>query len=80
MPLKKTQGFAQATEDRPRTVDKYGCVVLEVQDWIDAINNPSWQRDPKIVAGPKDTQPWILEAQYAFNTRPVLPGTRGTSS
>jgi hypothetical protein len=51
---------------------------MEVQDYVDAINNPSWQRDPKIVIGPRDSAPWMLEAQYHFTVRPVPPGTRAT--
>jgi aldose 1-epimerase len=72
MPLKQTQGLPANV--RPRTVPQYGCVVMEVQDYIDAVNNPSWQRDPRIAIGPKDTSPYMFEAQYAFTTRPVPPG------
>lgn len=32
IPIKKTQGTATR-----RTVPKYGCVVMEVEDWIDGI-------------------------------------------
>ncbi|TGZ85384.1 galactose mutarotase-like protein [Ascodesmis nigricans] len=32
--LKKTQGDG--------TVAKYGCLVMEVQDWIDRVNHPEW--------------------------------------
>ncbi|KAL1843654.1 hypothetical protein VTJ49DRAFT_636 [Mycothermus thermophilus] len=49
-PLKSTQG----RPDGPRTVPKYGCVVLEVQDWIDGINHPEWGRLHKQVFGPGD--------------------------
>jgi aldose 1-epimerase len=24
-------------------VNKYGCFVIETEDWIDGINNPEWQ-------------------------------------
>lgn len=59
--LKSTQG----TESR-RTVPQYGCVVMEVQDWIDAINQPAWQRNVKQIFGPGD-DPYVLQAIYKFS-------------
>ncbi|KAK5175428.1 uncharacterized protein LTR77_000567 [Saxophila tyrrhenica] len=50
-PLMETQGFFEDAE-RPRTVQKYGCVVLEVEDWIDGINHPGWGREGRQVFGP----------------------------
>ncbi|KAI1640879.1 diphthamide biosynthesis protein 1 [Biscogniauxia mediterranea] len=41
-------------DDFPRTIPKYGCVVMEVEDWIDAINHPEWQRGNKQIFGPGD--------------------------
>jgi len=41
MPLKSTQGFfgnGSSAPLHPRVVPKYGCVVMEVEDWIGAIN------------------------------------------
>jgi aldose 1-epimerase len=64
MPIKKTQGFFD-NPSKLRTVPQYGCVVMEVQDWIDGINNPAWQREPKQVIGPA-TVPYELEATYDF--------------
>jgi hypothetical protein len=65
MPLKKTQGFF-GDASKPRTVPKYGCLVMEVQDWIDGVNNPAWMRDTKQVVGPQ-TPPYELEAAYQFS-------------
>ena len=48
--LKTTQGFFNETA-RPRVVEKYGCLVMEVQDWIDAINQPEWQREKRQIFG-----------------------------
>jgi len=62
-PLKSTQGVA----GRPAFVQKYGCVVMEVQDWIDAINQPEWQRDVKQIFGP-NSKTYTLEADYVFST------------
>lgn len=47
-------------------VEKYGCVVLEVEDWIDGINNPEWGRDPYQIFGPDDDA-YVLEATYKFS-------------
>ncbi|PHH69126.1 hypothetical protein CDD80_7002 [Ophiocordyceps camponoti-rufipedis] len=60
LPLKYFQG----TTDWPRTIEKYGCVVLEVQDYIDGINHPEWMR--KQVFGPSDG-PYVLNAKYRFS-------------
>ncbi|PNY29272.1 Diphthamide biosynthesis protein 1 [Tolypocladium capitatum] len=60
MALKQTQGAT----DFPRTIPKYGCVVLEVEDYIDGINNPQWGR--KQVYGPLDG-PYTLQAKYRFS-------------
>lgn len=72
-PLKSTQGVhgnAAATprgEDKksPGTVPKYGCVVLEVQDWIDGINHPEWGRLGKQVFGPGG-DPYVLQVSHRF--------------
>ena len=57
LPLKETQGDG--------AVPKYGCVVLEVQDWIDAINHPEWMRlnEQIFETGGMD---YVLEASYHF--------------
>lgn len=39
---------------------------MEVEDWIDGINHPEWQRDKQIF-GPED-DPYVLEATYRFST------------
>ena len=48
-------------------MQKNGCVVMEVQDWIDAINQPEWQREKKQIFGP-NTGTYTLEADYVFST------------
>ena len=45
-------------------IQKYGCVVLEVQDWIDGINHPEWGRLEKQVFGPGRGNPYVLKASY----------------
>ncbi|OAQ79958.1 aldose 1-epimerase [Purpureocillium lilacinum] len=64
MALKKTQGVKPANKDFPRTIAKYGCVVLEVQDYIDGINHPEWGR--KQIWAPEDG-PYVLKAKYRFS-------------
>jgi aldose 1-epimerase len=60
--LKSTQGL----EGRPSVVEDYGCVVMEVEDWIDGINHPEWGREKKQIFGPGD-EPYVLEAKYVFS-------------
>ncbi|KAF2003724.1 galactose mutarotase-like protein [Amniculicola lignicola CBS 123094] len=62
LPIKSTQGLPS----RPRVVEKYGCVVMEVEDWIDGINQPEWGRLSKQIFGPGD-EPYVLEARYEFS-------------
>lgn len=61
LPIKSTQGNAHR-----RTIPQYGCVVMEVEDWIDAINQPEWQRSKKQIFGPSD-DPYVLRAKYVFS-------------
>jgi len=64
LPIKSTQGFTDGS--RPRVVEQYGCIVLEVQDWIDGINQPEWGRLNKQIFGPGDG-PYVLQASYVFS-------------
>jgi aldose 1-epimerase len=75
-PLKQTQGLlGTASSTRggpgnlnhlfPRTVPQYGCVVMEVQDWIDGINHPEWGRLGKQVFGPGG-DPYVLQVSHRF--------------
>lgn len=75
MALKKTQGLHPPGNDKradgnsknfPRTIPQYGCLVLEVQDYIDGINNPQWMRGPKQIFEPGG-DPYILQAKYRFS-------------
>ncbi|KAJ9138611.1 Galactose mutarotase-like protein [Pleurostoma richardsiae] len=65
MALKSTQGLFD-NADFPRTIPQYGCVVLEVEDWIDAINQPEWQRGKKQIYEPGG-DPYVLQASYKFS-------------
>ena len=68
--LKTTQGT-----DSVRTVPQYGCVVMEVQDWIDAINQPEWGRDSHQIFGPGDPA-YTLNARYDFS---VMSNSNGNN-
>ncbi|KAI0974837.1 aldose-1-epimerase [Xylaria arbuscula] len=63
--LKETQGLHD-NPDFPRTIPKYGCLVMEVEEWIDAINNPEWGREEKHIFGPGG-DPYVLQASYVFS-------------
>lgn len=63
--LKETQGLHD-NPDFPRTIPQYGCVVMEVEDWIDAINHPEWGREDKHIFGPGG-DPYVLQASYVFS-------------
>lgn len=63
--LKKTQGLFDNAEF-PRVIPQYGCVVMEVEDWIDAINQPEWGRQSKQIYEPGG-DPYVLQASYRFS-------------
>lgn len=63
--LKNTQGFFDDAS-HPRVVEKYGCIVMEAQDWIDGINHPEWQREKKQIFGPEGPD-YNFEAAYRFS-------------
>ncbi|KAK5687403.1 hypothetical protein LTS10_001541 [Elasticomyces elasticus] len=68
--LKKTQGFFN-NASHPRVVNKYGCVVMEVEDWIDGTNHPEWGRRGRQIFGPGDDA-YVLEATYKFSLNHTL--------
>ena len=69
IPLKSTQGMFDGS--RERVVEQYGCIVMEIEDWIDAINQPEWQRSKKHIFGPGD-DPYVSEAIYSFSVNKTL--------
>ncbi|EME83611.1 uncharacterized protein MYCFIDRAFT_47083 [Pseudocercospora fijiensis CIRAD86] len=76
-PLKSTQGFFN-DPSHPRVSSKYGCVVIEVQDWIDGINHPEWGREERQVFGPGDGG-YELRARYDFSVDRRSSGVGGGS-
>ncbi|WPG98739.1 Hypothetical protein R9X50_00153300 [Acrodontium crateriforme] len=63
IPVKKSQ---QHLQGKTAYVQKYGCIVIETQDWIDGINQQQWGRNEYQVF---DTlsQPAINFAKYKFS-------------
>lgn len=66
MALKASQGLSGDHAPFPRTVPQYGCVVLEVQDWIDAVNHPEWGRQSKQLFAPGG-DPYVLQVSHRFS-------------
>ena len=53
--------------DGAKNVNKYGCLVIEPEGWIDGINHPEWGQLPYQVYAP-DTAPAVNWATYRFGT------------
>lgn len=62
IPVKMSQQHGNSTSYVP----KYGCLVIETQQWIDGINNPQWGQDQYQIYTPT-TQPAVNFAQYDFS-------------
>lgn len=48
------------------TYDLHGCIVIEPQGWVDAINHPQWGQQEYQIYGP-DTEPAVNFATYDFS-------------
>ena len=64
IPVKQSQ--QHSTNGSITTVPKYGCVVIETQQWIDGINNPQWGQDQYQIYS-VDSEPAVVFAQYDFS-------------
>lgn len=62
IPVKKSQQHGKSTTFVP----KYGCVVIETQQWIDGINHPEWGQDMYQIYT-VDSEPAVVYAQYDFS-------------
>lgn len=49
------------------TVNQYGCIVIETEGWIDAINQPEWGQTQSQIFG-TSTYPAVNFATYQFGT------------
>lgn len=62
IPLKNSQ---QQPGGNVAYVPQYGCVVIETQGWIDAVNHPEWGRRGFQIFAP-DSDPKVVWQQYDF--------------
>jgi len=63
-------GYIPVKQDQQRLnttthVEKYGCIVIEAQDWIDGINNPQWGRQQWQIFSPT-SEPAVNYQKYTF--------------
>ncbi|KAJ5888580.1 hypothetical protein N7495_008621 [Penicillium taxi] len=61
------RNLAQDGSSGATHVNKYGCIVIETEDWIDGINQPQWGRSDYQIFGPDDG-PAFNWATYQFGT------------
>ncbi|KAI4123059.1 MAG: hypothetical protein LQ347_006291 [Umbilicaria vellea] len=66
IPVKKSQQHGTGTT----FVEKYGCLVIETQQWIDGINHPEWGQDQYQIYT-VDSEPAVVFAQYDFSILPA---------
>ncbi|KAK3052965.1 hypothetical protein LTR09_006029 [Extremus antarcticus] len=64
IPVKKSQQHGS----KKTYVEKYGCIVIEAQDWIDGVNNPQWGRSQWQIFSPT-SQPAINYQKYSFSAK-----------
>ena len=60
------QSQQHSTNGSTTYVPKYGCIVIETQQWIDGINHPEWGQDQYQIYT-VDSQPAVVFAQYDFS-------------
>ncbi|KAI9728908.1 MAG: hypothetical protein M1834_007166 [Cirrosporium novae-zelandiae] len=58
---------SQQHGDNTTYVEKYGCIVIETQQWIDGVNHPEWGQEEYAVYS-TETEPAIVWAKYDFGT------------
>ncbi|QSS60228.1 aldose 1-epimerase [Histoplasma capsulatum] len=68
IPVKKSQTNRNKMEGGHEYVDvinKYGCIVIETEGWIDGISNPEWGQNPYQIYSP-ETGPAVNWATFTF--------------
>ncbi|KXT08322.1 hypothetical protein AC579_930 [Pseudocercospora musae] len=63
IPVKRDQ---QHVKGQTTYVEKYGCIVIETQDWVGGINYPQWGRDEFQIFSPT-TEPAVNYAKFKFS-------------
>ena len=64
IPVKASQ--QHRGQGKTTNVEKYGCLVIETQQWIDGINHPEWGQDEYQIYT-VDSGPAVVWAQYDFS-------------
>lgn len=69
IPIKPSQiaRNTDAPDGGAKFVNKYGCLVIETQGWIDAVNNPQWGLTD-FWYNDAETTPDVMYATYDFTT------------
>ncbi len=68
IPVKQSQQQRNnGTSGATKFVNKYGCMVIETQAWIDGVNHPEWGVSDYEIFSPT-TGPAINYATYDFST------------
>ncbi|KAL8711800.1 MAG: hypothetical protein Q9225_007050 [Loekoesia sp. 1 TL-2023] len=62
IPVKQSQQHAENTT----YVEKYGCIVIETQQWIDGVNHPEWGQDQYQIYT-VDSEPAVVYARHDFS-------------
>ncbi|KAL8802498.1 MAG: hypothetical protein Q9200_006564 [Gallowayella weberi] len=62
IPVKQSQQH----DDGTTNVEKYGCIVVETQQWIDGVNHPEWGQDQYQIYT-VDSEPAVVFARYDFS-------------
>ncbi|OJD21187.1 hypothetical protein ACJ73_07474 [Blastomyces percursus] len=68
IPVKKSQIHRNKMEGNKDSVDvinKYGCIVIETEGWIDGISNPEWGQNNYQIYSP-DTGPAVNWVTFSF--------------
>lgn len=69
VPVKASQ---QHIQGQTTYIEKYGCIVIETQDWIDGINYPEWGRNQYQIFS-TTTEPAVNYARFKFSTSAETP-------
>ncbi|KAJ5858211.1 hypothetical protein N7455_009105 [Penicillium solitum] len=68
IPVKPSQVKRNSeNEEAAGFVEKYGCLAIEPEGWIDSVNNPQWGQRSNVIYSP-ETTPAVNLATYIFGT------------
>jgi aldose 1-epimerase len=68
IPVKRSQVKRNSKiEGAAGFVEKYGCLAIEPEGWIDSVNNPQWGQESNVIYSP-ETAPAVNLATYTFGT------------